>query len=129
MQFWAEVAPKAVEDGRVSLQGDFCTLSGRSRSPHTLFLVHDFFEPQTIKEPAAFILRFIIHDWADEISIKILKHLRAAAKPDTRLIIFDTLMPHVCAVPGGPPPPPSPLLGNLGEGMGGFLTMLDLQVR
>ena len=23
MQFWAEVAPKAVEDGRVSLQGDF----------------------------------------------------------------------------------------------------------
>ena len=24
MQFWTEVAPKAVEDGRVSLQGGFC---------------------------------------------------------------------------------------------------------
>ena len=97
--------------------------------PHVICLVHDFFEPQTIKEPAVFFLRFVIHDWADGHSIKILKNLRAAAKPDTRLVIFDLLMPHVCAVPGGPPPPPSPLLGNLGEGMGGFLTMLDLHVR
>jgi hypothetical protein len=107
--FWAEVAPKAVEDGRVSLQAQ------------------DFFEPQAIKEPAAFVLRFVLHDWADASNIKILKNLRAAAKPTTRLVIFDSLMPHVCAVPGGPPPPPSPLLGNVGAG-GEFLTMLDLQM-
>ncbi|KAH8998235.1 S-adenosyl-L-methionine-dependent methyltransferase [Lactarius hatsudake] len=108
--FWAEVAPNAVEAGRVSLQAQ------------------DFFEPQAIKGPAAFVLRFILHDWLDGPNIKILKHLRAAATPATRLVIFDALMPHVCAVPGGPPPPPSPLLGNLGAGMGAFLTMLDLQM-
>ncbi|KAH8981148.1 S-adenosyl-L-methionine-dependent methyltransferase [Lactarius akahatsu] len=108
--FWAEVAPKAVKAGRVSLQAQ------------------DFFQPQAIKGPAAFVLRFIIHDWLDGPNIKILKHLRAAATPATRLVIFDALMPHVCAVPGGPPPPPSPLLGNLGAGMGAFLTMLDLQM-
>ena len=78
----------------------FALLSGRSRMPHTLCLVHDFFEPQAIKEPAAFVLRFVIHDWADGPSIKILKNLRAAAKPDTRLVIFDSLMPHVCTVLG-----------------------------
>jgi hypothetical protein len=74
-------------------------------------------------------MRFITHNWADGPNIKILKNLRAAALPATRLVIFDALMPHVCAVPGGPPPPPSPLLGNLGEGMGAFITMLDMQVR
>ncbi|KAI9451307.1 S-adenosyl-L-methionine-dependent methyltransferase [Lactarius psammicola] len=108
--FWAEVAPKAAEDGRVSLQ------------------VQDFFEPQAVKEPAAFVLRFILHDWADGPNTKILKNLRAVAKPTTRLVIFDALMPHVCHVPGGPPPPPSPLLGNLGAGAGAFLTMLDLEM-
>ncbi len=97
--------------------------------PHTRCSDQDFFEPQAIKEPAAFVLRFILHDWADGPNTKILKNLRAAAKPTTRLVIFDALMPHVCAVPGGPPPPPSPLLGNLGAGMGAFLTMLDLEVR
>ena len=107
----------------------FALLSGRSRMPHTLRLVQDLFEPQAIKEPAVFFLRFVIHDWTDGHSIKILKNLRAVARPDTRLVIFDILMPHVCFVPGGPPPPPSPLLGNLGEGVGGFLTMLDLHVR
>ncbi len=129
MQFWAEVAPKAVEDRRVLLQDDFALLSGRRRMPHTRCSAQDFFEPQAIKEPAAFVLRFVLHDWADGPNTKILKNLRAAVKPATRLVIFDSLMPHVCAVPGGPPPPPSPLLGNLGVGMGVFLTMLDLQVR
>lgn len=96
--------------------------------PHTRCPAQDFFEAQAIKNPAVFVMRFIVHNWADDPIIKILKHLRAAAKPDTRLVIFDTLMPHVCAVPGGLPPPPSPLLGNLGAGMGALLTLLDIHV-
>ena len=103
-------------------------LTGRSRMTNTRCSAQDFFEPQAIKEPAAFVLRFVLHDWPDAPNIKLLKNLRAAAKPTTRLVIFEALMPHVCAVPGGPPPPPSPLLGNVGAG-GAFLTMLDLQVR
>jgi hypothetical protein len=47
-----------------------------------------------------------------------LKNLRAAAKPAMHLVIFDSLMPHVCVVPRGPPPPPSPLLGIPGAVIG-----------
>jgi len=36
-------------------------------------------------------------------------------------------MQHVCAVPEGLPPPPSPLLGNLGAGMGAIHTTFDPQ--
>jgi len=104
--------------------------SGRNRKTHTLPLDQDFFVAQSIEEPAAFVLRYIIHNWADDSCIKVLKNLRAVAKPATRLIVFDTLMSHVCAVPGsgGHQPPPSPLLGNLGAGMGAIPTMFDLQV-
>ena len=75
-----------------------------------------------------FVLRFILHDWPDASCVKILKNLRAAATLATRLVVLDAIMPHVCHVPGGPPPPPAPLLGNLGAGLGGTLTMLDIQV-
>ncbi|KAI0267887.1 S-adenosyl-L-methionine-dependent methyltransferase [Gloeopeniophorella convolvens] len=108
--FWAEVAPKAVENGRVALQAQ------------------DFFQSQSVKDAAIYFMRFIVHDWADEPNTTILKNLRAAAAPTTRLVIFDGVMPHVCSVPGGPPAPPAPLLGNLGAGLGAFITMLDLQM-
>ncbi|KAI0260406.1 S-adenosyl-L-methionine-dependent methyltransferase [Gloeopeniophorella convolvens] len=108
--FWAEVAPEAVENGRVALQAQ------------------DFLQLQTVKEAAIYFMRFVLHDWADEPSTTILKNLRAAAASTTRLVIFDSVMPHVCSVPGGPPAPPAPLLGNLGAGLGAFITMLDMQM-
>ncbi|KAI0261389.1 S-adenosyl-L-methionine-dependent methyltransferase [Gloeopeniophorella convolvens] len=108
--FWTQAAPKAVEDGRVVLEAQ------------------DFFQPQSVKGAAVYVLRLVLHDWADGPNITILKNLRAVAGPATRLVVFDGVMPHVCAVPGGPPPPPAPLLGNLGAGLGAFITMLDLQM-
>ncbi|KAI0292082.1 S-adenosyl-L-methionine-dependent methyltransferase [Multifurca ochricompacta] len=108
--FWNQVAPDAVEKGR------------------TIFS-SGLLQPQaTVKEPAAYLLRFIIHDWPDNHSIAILKNLRAAAGPATRLVLFEGVMPHVCLTHGGRPPPPPPLLGNLGAGMGALVTMLDLQM-
>ncbi|KAI0267868.1 S-adenosyl-L-methionine-dependent methyltransferase [Gloeopeniophorella convolvens] len=108
--FWAEIAPKAVVDKRVVLEAQ------------------DFFKPQSVKNAAVYLLRLVLHDWADEPNTTILKNLRAAAAPTTRLVVFDGVMPHVCYVPGGPPAPPAPLLGNLGAGLGAFVTMLDLQM-
>ena len=52
----------------------------------------DFFE----SVPAgadAYILRWIIHDWAEPEAIKILKNVREAMKPDARLVLLETVIP------------------------------------
>ena len=65
-----------------------------------------------------------MHDWADLYAIKILTRLREAAKPDTQLVIIDSLMPYAChdpsadhgdTVPGAViKEAPRPLLPNYG---------------
>ncbi|KAI0063777.1 S-adenosyl-L-methionine-dependent methyltransferase [Artomyces pyxidatus] len=108
-QFWEDQAPKAIADGSVMLK------------------VQNFFEPQTVKHAAVYFLRSIMHDWPDSACLTILKNLRAAASSSSKLVIFDAIMPYACADPSGHPSP-YPLLGNLGLAVGGFITMLDLQM-
>ena len=102
---------------------------------------HDFFTPQPPREaPSIYVLRFILHDWADSYAIKILKHLRATAdSTKTRLMIIERVIPYACkaddkllAIPGaaedlgGVPTPP--LLPNMGiVSRNGYLT--DIMVR
>ncbi|EJD07854.1 S-adenosyl-L-methionine-dependent methyltransferase [Fomitiporia mediterranea MF3/22] len=78
---WERQYPEALHANRVSFQ------------------VQDFFEPQptnapgvTNGSPAVFLLRMIIHDWPDPHCIRILKHLRAAAGRETRLVIVDSVL-------------------------------------
>ena len=52
-----------------------------------------------MKGAAVYFSRFIIHDWADEESIKIMKRLREAASPTSKLILFETLVPYACHDP------------------------------
>lgn len=88
----------------------------------TTILVHDFFNPQPVKNAAAFVLRFILHNWNDASSIRILQNLRDVAQPETRLIIIDNVLPYNCPsdgawshIPGGEAPSaPAPLLPNFG---------------
>ncbi|KAI0063823.1 S-adenosyl-L-methionine-dependent methyltransferase [Artomyces pyxidatus] len=108
-QFWENQAPKAIADGSVLLK------------------VQNFFEPQTVKHAAVYFMRSVMHDWPDSTCITILKNLRAAASSSSKLVVFDTIMPYACPDPSGPPSP-YPLLGNLGLAVGGFVTMLDLQM-
>lgn len=69
------------------------------------------------------MLRMILHDWADEYSIKILQHLRDAASPTTQLVITDNIVSHAClespdvlAIPDATDKvPPPPLLPNGGH--------------
>lgn len=97
--------------------------------------MHDFFKPQPIKNAAAFLLRFICHDWADPYAKKILKSLRASATPETKLVTVDCIVPYSCSaaiteeIPGAAlPPVPAPLLPSLGK-VNSLAYQLDLQVR
>ncbi|KAL7277459.1 hypothetical protein ACG7TL_008380 [Trametes sanguinea] len=124
------------------------------------FQAQDFFEPQpssltvpnvgSVSHPAAYVLARVLHNWPDAQCAQILKNLRAAAGPDTKLIINDTVLPYACHDSGdsdlsikqtGPTtasliPAGSPLLPNMGMAtLGGYLlsitmmTLLDARER
>ncbi|KAJ4474486.1 O-methyltransferase [Lentinula aciculospora] len=59
--------------------------------------MHDFFTPQPIKNAAVFLLRVVLHDWPDAFAQRILLRLREAARPDTKLLIADFVLPLACA--------------------------------
>ena len=78
---WSEVNPLAIENGKVKLQP------------------HDFFQPQPIKSPDVFFMKSIIHDWPDDSALTILRHLREAAGPNTKLYTMDKIVPYTCDTP------------------------------
>ncbi|KAL0952701.1 hypothetical protein HGRIS_006937 [Hohenbuehelia grisea] len=104
--FWTEKMPEAITSGQVTLEG------------------HDFFEPQT-RKASVFFLKQVLHDWPDQHCVKILTHLRAAATPDTRLVVMDSIIPYACHDPSAstresikgyePEEAPAPLLSNYGS--------------
>ncbi|KAJ7845650.1 O-methyltransferase [Mycena olivaceomarginata] len=115
--YWAQTAPQLLRSGRVTLE------------------VHDFFEPQPRRETAVFLLRWVMHDWADPSAVRILKHLRDAATPQTRLITVDIILPYTChdtsstrQIAGAAfPSAPAPLLPNMGAASN-MKYWLDLQM-
>ncbi|BGP42377.1 hypothetical protein JCM10449v2_006382 [Rhodotorula kratochvilovae] len=68
---WAQSAPQHLTSGRATL------------------MPHDFFTPQPIAGAAVYVLRYIIHDWADERALAILAHLSAGAAPSSRLVLIE----------------------------------------
>ncbi|KAJ6605378.1 O-methyltransferase [Mycena vulgaris] len=102
--YWADVCPEMLQTGRVKLE------------------VHDFFSAQPRSNVSVFLLRWIMHDWADASAVEILKNLRAAATPDTKLVTLDIILPYTCGdtcitdtIPGARrPSAPAPLLPNMG---------------
>ena len=94
--------------------------------------MHDMFAPQPIRNAAVFFLRAMTHDWSDDYCVKFLSQLRAAATPQTQLIVIDNVMPYACRgaeqtlnIPGADkvrPIAPKPLLPNFG--VAGLMTYL-----
>lgn len=66
------------------------------------FQEHDFFTPQPehLKGPAVYLLRVVLHDWADPLCRKILLRLRQAVIPgkedETKLVIAEFVLPLAC---------------------------------
>ncbi|KAI5825917.1 S-adenosyl-L-methionine-dependent methyltransferase [Schizophyllum commune Tattone D] len=60
---------------------------------------HDFFQPQPVKEPGVFILNNILHNNGKSRCITILKLLRDAAGPQTKLLIGEQIAPYACPEP------------------------------
>lgn len=56
------------------------------------FEAGDFFE-RTPQGADAHLLKFILHDWNDEDSIRILKSCRAALPPNGRLLVIEVVVP------------------------------------
>ncbi|KAL0960206.1 hypothetical protein HGRIS_011839 [Hohenbuehelia grisea] len=114
--YWTENYPEALAEQRVKLQ------------------VHSFLTPMPLKA-SIYFLRAVIHDWPEADCIKILSHIRVAAGPDSKLILFELIVPLACEDPttaliANHDPAlkaPEPLLPNFGIA-GGWPTWVDLQM-
>ncbi|KAK5111515.1 hypothetical protein LTR85_011863 [Meristemomyces frigidus] len=64
-----------------------------------IFVAHDFFEPQPVKDADVYVLRWILHDWPDKYCLRILRALIPALKPGARVLIVDAVLPPVGTIP------------------------------
>ena len=55
------------------------------------FVAGNFFE--SVPEGDVFVLSTILHDWDDERAVAILRTIRRAAQPDSRLLILESVVP------------------------------------
>ncbi|KAG6900062.1 hypothetical protein C0993_003548 [Termitomyces sp. T159_Od127] len=85
------------------------------------FSPHDFFNPQPVAKASVFILKQVLHGWSDPYCARILKELRAAATPETKLVVVDSIIAYACHDPTtdsglnfGYKEAPAPLLPNYG---------------
>lgn len=72
-------------------QNDFSELNGR-----VTFMPHDFFTKQPVSGAAAYLLRYITHNWNDADCIRIFRGMVPAlekSRPGTPLLINDVVLP------------------------------------
>ncbi|KAI0838918.1 S-adenosyl-L-methionine-dependent methyltransferase [Hypoxylon sp. FL0890] len=57
------------------------------------FMAHDFLTEQPVRGADVYFLRWILHNWSDKYSIKILRNLIPALKPGAKIIVNDNVLP------------------------------------
>jgi 6-hydroxytryprostatin B O-methyltransferase len=57
------------------------------------YQIHSFFDPQPVKGADVYFLRGILHDWPDADAIKIARQLVPAMGPNSRIVLFENVMP------------------------------------
>ncbi|TFY82762.1 hypothetical protein EWM64_g1255 [Hericium alpestre] len=100
------------------------------------FVPIDFTEEAPVEGQDIYYMRFIVHDWPDDVATVILKNIRKAMKPSSRLLVHDLVLPTPSdgSTAGGTKnsamnsmDAPPPLLPNYGAG--GILPLaLDINV-
>ncbi|KAI7543217.1 hypothetical protein KC331_g7521 [Hortaea werneckii] len=76
--------------GRLILQDLPQTFASLQERPDGIEIMeHDFFKEQPVKGARLYFLRSIMHDWADDKCVQILKQLAAALDPEHSRIIID----------------------------------------
>lgn len=60
---------------------------------------HDFFQSQPVQGADVYLLRMILHDWADGDALVILRRLIGAMKSESRLLIMDSVLPRSGSIP------------------------------
>lgn len=66
------------------------TQAQKSLDPAIEAQAHDFFTPQPIVASRAYMLHYVLHDWPDDVALKILENLKPAMKKDySRLLIIE----------------------------------------
>ncbi|KAK3386836.1 S-adenosyl-L-methionine-dependent methyltransferase [Podospora didyma] len=87
--------------GRLVLQdveAVISTITENQISPKIERTVYDFFTEQPVKGARAYYMHSILHDWPDEVSLKILANIKAAMTPGvSRLLINENVIPDVGA--------------------------------
>ncbi|KAH8102064.1 S-adenosyl-L-methionine-dependent methyltransferase [Cristinia sonorae] len=84
------------------------------------FVPINFFEESPVEGADYYYIRFCLHNWSDELVIKIVSNIAKAMKktgPHCRLLIHDITLDHPVNDPDAPPrydEAPSPLLPNFG---------------
>ncbi|KAF2266510.1 S-adenosyl-L-methionine-dependent methyltransferase [Lojkania enalia] len=71
-------------------------------SSRVSFMSHDFLAEnaaQPVKNADVYLLRWILHNWSDKYSIRILQSLRPALKKGARVLIMEVIMPEPGALP------------------------------
>ncbi|KAI0364842.1 S-adenosyl-L-methionine-dependent methyltransferase [Pilatotrama ljubarskyi] len=110
-----EDRPQVVEVAPTSWGPNYAPLFESGRMT---FRARDLFAPweplASGKAPDVFLIRLVLHDWQDEDSRNILRQLRSAAGPNTKLLIGDMLLPYACDSEDAFVREDSPLLPNLG---------------
>lgn len=59
-------------------------------------MAHDFFTEQPVKNADVYFIRYILHNWSDDYSKKILRNIIPVMKPGSKIVIQD----HVLQDPG-----------------------------
>ena len=80
---------------------------GRSKVPAAIsdrvtFMAHDFLTEQPVKGADVYFFRWILHNWSDEYSVRILRALIPALEPGAHVVIMDTCLPEPGVLPVWP---------------------------
>lgn len=94
LKFEVQDLPEVAKNGTDQLTGQPQQVSSR-----VSFRGHDFFRPQPVHGASIYLLRMILHDWAEKEAIQILSNLVPALGDGSKILIMDTVLPDPGTIP------------------------------